>query len=185
MARRRQTGKVRVHNLRQRPLALRLHPDPILRKETARVIIFDGHLDRFLRDMLRFMKDRKGIGLSAPQVGVLKRIIVADIGDGPLKLVNPEIVGQEGSETMSEGCLSLPGAFVEVSRSALVEVSGQDARGHRVEFEATGLLARVLQHEIEHLAGKLICYYERADHPEVGERHTLKERTQDIEARPE
>ncbi len=121
--------------------------------------MFDAQLDRFLRDMLRFTKDRKGIGLAAPQVGVLKRIIVADIGDGPLKLVNPELVRQEGSEIMPEGCLSIPGVCVEVARSTLVEVSGQDARGHRVEFEATGLLARVLQHEIDHLNGRLICDY--------------------------
>jgi len=109
--------------------------------------------------MLRFMKDRKGIGLAAPQVGVPQRIVVADIGDGPLRLVNPEIVGQGGSETAAEGCLSLPGVFVDVPRNTCIEVAARDARGHRVEFEAAGLLARVLQHEIDHLAGKLICDY--------------------------
>jgi peptide deformylase len=149
------------------------------------VIMFDRHLDRFFRDVLRFMKDRKGIGLAAPQVGVLKRIIVADIGGGPLKLVNPEIVGQHGPETMLEGCLSLPGVFVEIPRSTCIDVAAQGVRGHRVEFEATSLLARVLQHEIEHLSGKLICDYERADHPEVGAHRSLKELTEDIEARPE
>jgi len=159
MATRQQTEKARPRDLWKRPLALRLHPDPILRQETTRVIMFDGHLDRFFCDMLEFMKDRKGIGLAAPQVGVLERIIVADIGAGPLRLANPQIVAQESFDTRSEGCLSLPGVFVEVPRSALVEVSGKDARGHRVEFEATGLLARVLQHEIDHLDGRLICDY--------------------------
>jgi len=153
------TKKLKVRNLRQRPLALRLYPDPVLRQETTRVIMFDGHLDRFLRDMVRFMKERNGIGLAAPQVGVLKRVIVADVGDGPLGLINPEIVKQEGSATNLEGCLSFPGVVVEVPRNTCIEVAGQDVRGHRVEFEAIGLLARVLQHEIDHLDGKLICDY--------------------------
>jgi len=174
MAKRGQTEVLHERNLRQRPLGLRLYPDPVLRQETTRVIMFNGHLDRFLCDMLRFMKDRQGIGLAAPQVGVLQRIIVADIGDGPLKLVNPEIVTRDGSEIMEEGCLSLPSVFVEVPRSTWVQVTGQDVNGHRIEFEAIGLLARVLQHEIDHLIGKLICDYERADNPEVVERYRLK-----------
>ena len=167
MATRRQTGKPRVRDLRQRPFALRLYPDPLLRRQATRVIMFVGDLGRFLRDMLKFMKGRQGIGLAAPQLGVLERIVVAGIGDGALKLVNPEIVGQAGAETMAEGCLSLPGTFVEVPRCAVVEVRGQDARGHCVEFEATGLLARVLQHEIDHLDGKLIRDYKSPDQPEA------------------
>ena len=159
MATRQHTRELQARYLRQRPLALRLYPDPVLRQETPPVIMFNQHLDRVLRDMLRFMKDRKGIGLAAPQVGVLQRIIVADTGDGPLRLVNPYIVGREGCDSLSEGCLSLPGIFVEVPRNTCIEVAGQGARGHRVEFEATGLLARVLQHEIDHLDGKLICDY--------------------------
>jgi len=167
MATRQKKKKLQTRDLRRRPLTLRRYPDPVLRQETTCVIMFDGHLERFLYDMLRFMKDRKGIGLAAPQVGVLQRIIVADIYGGPLSLANPEIVTREGFDTMAEGCLSLPGVLVEVPRNTCIEVAGQDARGHHVEFEAKGLLARVLQHEIDHLDGRLISDYECADPPNV------------------
>ena len=106
------------------------------------------------------LKDRKGTGLAAPPVAVLQRMIVADIDDGPVGLVNPEIVRQEGSETMFEECLGLPELSLEVPRDTRIDVVGEDARGHRVELELTGLLARVLQGEIDHLQERLICDYE-------------------------
>lgn len=146
-------------DLRHGPLALRLYPDQILRQEATRVTRFDGHLDRFVRDMIILMKEHNGIGLAAPQVGVLKCIIVADIGNGPLKLVNPDIFFQEGSETREEGCLSLPDVYIDVPRSTRLLVAARDSRGLPVEYEAAGLLARVLLHEIDHLRGKLILDY--------------------------
>lgn len=138
-------------------LALRIYPDPILREEASPIILFDRKLHDLLENMLLLMKNHRGIGLAAPQIGVVRRIVVADIGQGPLKLVNPQIVTRAGDETMPEGCLSLPGSFPEIRRNTHIEVNARDVRGKPFRFEASGLLARILQHEIDHLDGKLIC----------------------------
>ena len=120
---------------------------------------FNTVLQDFANDMLFFMQHYDGIGLAAPQVGILQRIVVTDIGDSPICLVNPEIVAGSGTENMIEGCLSLPGYKVDVNRNTLIEIRGKSLKGKRVVYEVEGLLARVLQHEVDHLNGILICDY--------------------------
>jgi len=100
-----------------------------------------------------------GIGLAAPQVGITKKLIVVDIGDGPVKLANPEIVQAGGIDVMEEGCLSIPEVRAEIERSYDIVVKGAGDKGEDLEVKANGLLARVLQHEIDHLNGKLIVDY--------------------------
>jgi len=121
------------------------------------VIMFDHVLEDFFRVMLDLMREHRGIGLAAPQVGVLQRVVIADTGEGPVCLANPEILDRVGSDSLVEGCLSLPGIAVEVERKTEIHLRGKDHRGKKVEFDATGLLARVLQHEVDHLNGVLIC----------------------------
>ena len=136
---------------------MRFHPDPLLRRSANPVECFDTVLLEFVWDLLVFMRAHRGIGLAAPQVGVLQRIVVADPGQGPVCLVNPKILARDGAALMAEGCLSLPGVKVDVKRNAQIEIRGTNPQGKRVQFEANGLLARVLQHEVDHLNGVLIC----------------------------
>jgi peptide deformylase len=112
--------------------------------------------------MLELMRAHHGIGLATPQIGLLVRLIVADIGDGPVCLVNPLLTPAPPRDRMTEGCLSLPGVVVEIERPQIVEVRGLDQSGAPVHFEARGLLARVLQHEVDHLEGVLIVDYPAA-----------------------
>ena len=132
------------------------YPNSILRKKCDAIEAIDDQVVQLARDMLETMYEDKGIGLAAPQVGITRQLIVVDIGEGPLVLINPKIVEAEGSEIMEEGCLCLPGLNVEVERSARVRVTGLDTSGGAVEIDAEDLLARALQHEIDHLSGTLI-----------------------------
>jgi peptide deformylase len=109
--------------------------------------------------MLYTMRYYKGIGLAAPQIGISKQLIVADTGEGIIRLANPVIIEKSGSGEMEEGCLSIPDKKVNVTRPYKVVVSGLSYKGEKVEIKAEGLLARVLQHEIDHLTGKLIIDY--------------------------
>lgn len=113
----------------------------------------------FFSRMLSVMYEADGIGLAAPQVGVLKRLIAADIGEGHVILANPEIVHRKGTDLLTEGCLSVPGAAVEIVRDCEIIVTGLNRKGKFVEMKVDGLLARVIQHEIDHLNGKLILDY--------------------------
>ncbi|MBA7581080.1 Peptide deformylase [subsurface metagenome] len=110
--------------------------------------------------MVVTMRKTKGVGLAAPQIGILRRLIVVDIGEGVLKLANPEIVESTGRDLMEEGCLSVPGESIEIARATKIVVKGLNAKGEAVIFNAEGLLARVIQHEIDHLNGKLIIDHE-------------------------
>jgi peptide deformylase len=132
------------------------YPNSILRKKCDAIEAIDDEVVQLSRDMLETMYEDKGIGLAAPQVGIIRQLIVIDIGEGPLVLINPKIVEAEGSEIMEEGCLCLPGLNVEVERSARVRVTGLDVSGGAVDVDAEELLARALQHEIDHLSGTLI-----------------------------
>lgn len=132
------------------------YPNSILRKKCALIETIDDEVVQLARDMLETMYEDKGIGLAAPQVGITRQLIVLDIGDGPLALINPTIVHAEGTDIMEEGCLCLPGINVDVERSACVRVIGLDTAGGTVEIDAEELLARALQHEIDHLSGTLI-----------------------------
>ncbi len=131
-------------------------PDQILRKESELVTDIDDATVKLLRDMADTMYVKKGIGLAAPQVGVSKKIIVLDVGEGLISLINPEITLSEGTSEHEEGCLCLPEIFVNVQRKEKVQIKGVDQKGNPVSLEADGLLARALQHEIDHLSGTLI-----------------------------
>jgi peptide deformylase len=138
-------------------LEVKTFGDPVLKTRASRVKEFDGALLRLTEEMLVTMREREGVGLAANQVGRLRRVLVAGIEEDEYVLVNPVIEARsEETEVLAEGCLSIPGIQVEVERPVAVTVSGQDAAGGEVRFEAEGLLARVFQHEIDHLDGVLI-----------------------------
>ncbi|HHY60242.1 MAG TPA: peptide deformylase [Clostridia bacterium] len=129
--------------------------DPTLREKSKAVTKFNTSLAKLLTNLADTMYDADGVGLAAPQIGVLKRVVVVDVGDGLLELVNPEIVEQEGEEIAVEGCLSIPGRQGNVKRASRVKVRYQDRYGNEQWVEGEGLLARALQHEIDHLDGIL------------------------------
>lgn len=128
---------------------------PILRQETERVETITPELRRLVDDMFDTMEAAKGVGLAAPQVGRLERLFVADADDTRLVVINPEIILREGTEKGEEGCLSIPEVYADVERAARVTVRAQDIDGKVYEVEAGDLLGRCLQHEIDHLFGKL------------------------------
>lgn len=129
--------------------------DDILYKKCKEVVKFDEKLHILLDDMYETMQSHDGVGLAAPQVGILKRAVVIDVGDGKIELINPEIVEESGEQTGSEGCLSVPGVFGEVTRPNVVTVKAQDRDGKWFKITGKELLARAFCHEIEHLDGKL------------------------------
>ena len=138
-------------------LDVRTFGDPVLKTRAAPVESFDDALAHLAEEMLATMREREGVGLAANQVGRLKRILVAATEDEEYVIVNPIIEEvAETTETELEGCLSIPGIQVEVERPTGVTLSGQDASGAPLRIETTGLLARIFQHEIDHLDGVLI-----------------------------
>lgn len=143
------------------PLRIRLYGDPVLREKALPVQEITDIERKFAKDMLAMMYDvPNGVGLAAPQVGLLKRLIVIDVSredlaSHPLVLFNPEIRNLEGEAIEEEGCLSLPDITAEVKRAAKALVTAQDIDGQSICIEGNGLLARVLQHEIDHLDGIL------------------------------
>jgi len=108
-----------------------------------------------MEEMLETMYAAPGIGLAAPQVGISKRLIVLDVGDGPIRMANPKIVDKQGEQLGLEGCLSIPGLYGDVKRFDRIVVKGQDAQGRSFKVQAEGLLSRCFQHEIDHLDGRL------------------------------
>ena len=136
--------------------------DEILRKHSRKVTKFDHRLGVLLDDMADTMYEADGVGLAAPQVGILRRVVVIDVGDGLVELVNPEIISAEGEQAGSEGCLSVPGKRGYVVRPQKVTVKAQDRKGKPFEVTGEGLFARALCHEIDHLDGKL--YIDIMDH---------------------
>ena len=134
---------------------LRTEGDPILRKVSKEVTEITPKIHELIDDMLETMYETNGVGLAAPQVGVLKRIVVIDIGDGPLVMLNPEIVNQKGSQTGDEGCLSVPGKAGQVTRPNEVTARFMGEDGEWYEVDGTELLARAICHECDHLEGKL------------------------------
>jgi peptide deformylase len=132
---------------------------PILREETRPVADFGPELQKLVDDMFETMYAAKGIGLAAPQVGRRERVAVIDVDGARHVIVNPEIVEREGSQKGEEGCLSIPDIYAEVDRAMHVVVRAQDREGKPIEIAAEELLARCLQHEIDHLHGKLFIDY--------------------------
>ncbi len=129
--------------------------NPRLRKKSKPVEKFDQKLNELLDDMAETMYDAKGLGLAAPQVGVLRRVVVIDVGEGLIELINPVIVKAEGQQREEEGCLSLPEQQGIVLRPARVVLSAQNREGKEIKLTGEGLLARAFCHEIDHLEGVL------------------------------
>ena len=138
-------------------LSLVLYPDPVLRAVCRPVERFDSALRDLADEMLSLMRASSGIGLAAPQVGFTQRLIVCGIQVKSLALTNPEIKYASSPRTYPEGCLSLPNMNIDVPRAERIRVTGRDLHGRRRTFTATGLWARVIQHEMDHLTGILIC----------------------------
>ncbi len=142
-------------------MEIRKAGDKVLKEKAQPVDYIDKKLKKLLDDMGETMYHADGVGLAAPQVGVSLRVIVLDVGDGLIEIVNPVIVEKEGTEKGTEGCLSVPGVFGEVERAAKVTVEGLNRFGKKVKVSGEGLLARALQHEIDHLDG--VLFIEKAD----------------------
>lgn len=134
---------------------IRKHGDELLRKKSKKVDIINERIITLLNDMEETMYDSDGVGLAAPQVGILKRVVVIDIGEGILRLINPEIISTEGSYVDVEGCLSIPGEQGQVERPYKVKVKALNEKGEEIIVEGEELLARALCHEIDHLDGVL------------------------------
>jgi peptide deformylase len=134
---------------------IRIDDDPILRKKSRPVEVFDDKLGMLLDDMRETLKKSGGVGLAAVQVGILKRVVVIDLGDGVKELVNPEIIEREGEQREVEGCLSLPGRSGVTIRPMTVKVRAQNREGNWVLYKGSELAARCFCHEIDHLDGKL------------------------------
>lgn len=130
-------------------------PDPVLRRKAEPVTQVTKRIRRLIKDMLETMYSADGVGLAAPQVGVSERVVVVDIGEGPVALINPEISEASGKEIDVEGCLSIPGTSGYVERAEEVVVNGLNENGRSTRIKAEGLFARALQHEIDHLDGVL------------------------------
>ena len=140
-------------------LNIRLYGDPVLRKKSHPVKTVDQQDRMLINSLIETMQANKGVGLAAPQVGISKRILVADIGQGPIVIVNPRILKKSGSEAREEGCLSLPGIAVNVKRARNLVVRYWTENNETGEREYSDLLARIVLHEIDHLDGKLIVDY--------------------------
>ncbi len=135
---------------------IRVFGDPVLRTPAQPVEEFSSAFERLIEDMLETMYEAPGVGLAAPQIGISKQIFVADIGDGPFAMFNPEIVETADSWAFDEGCLSVPGYFWEIERPGFARARGYDINGDAIELSGDELMGRVLQHEIDHLNGMLL-----------------------------
>ncbi len=138
---------------------LKIYPNPVLRKVALPVDEVNGVIHYLIKKMSRIMYNHRGIGLAAPQVGTLERVIIADVGEGLISMINPEILTGFGKDFLEEGCLSLPDIIINVERNQSVFVRYIDKNENEKESELTGLNARVVQHEIDHLDGVLIIDY--------------------------
>ena len=156
---------------------IRVMGDDVLNKVCKEVTSMTSRTEILIEDMLDTMYEAMGVGLAAPQVGILKRIVVIDVGEGPIILINPEIIETSGEQTGDEGCLSVPGKAGQVTRPLYVKVKALDENMEEVIYEGEGLLARAFCHEIDHLNGNL--YVDKIE----GELHevTYEEMDEEIE----
>lgn len=138
---------------------IRTGNDPVLRQVAKPVPTVTKAVERLLNDMAETMYDAEGVGLAAVQIGILKRLVVIDIGDGLVELINPEIIETSGSQVDAEGCLSLPGVHGDVERAQKVTVRAWNRSEEMVEYEAEDMFARCVQHELDHLNGILFTDY--------------------------
>lgn len=134
---------------------IRTEKDEVLRKVSKPVKKFDQHLWTLLDDMKETMYIADGLGLAAPQIGILRRAFIIDVGEGPIEFINPEIIETEGEQFGEEGCLSVPKKYGQVRRANHVKMRAQDRKGDFFEIEGEELMARAMLHEYDHLEGKL------------------------------
>jgi peptide deformylase len=138
------------------------YPDPRLRTKAQPVAVLDAALQTLIDDMFQTMYAAPGIGLAATQVNVHKQLLILDVSEErnqPLVLINPKVVAREGSQNYQEGCLSVPGIYADVERADRITVAALDRSGKAIKFDAEGLLAVCIQHEMDHLVGKLFVDY--------------------------
>ena len=152
-------------------LFIRTYGDNVLIKKASPVSKVTSETREIVSQMTEIMYANKGVGLAAPQVGISERIVVVDIGEGPLALINPEIISKEGEDVGEEGCLSIPEITVEIERSQKILVTGLNTDGKTIKVKAINLMARALQHETDHLNGTLII-----DYADVRQRQAIKDR---------
>jgi len=156
-------------------LKIRLYGDPCLRRKSKPVKEVGPAERMLIAAMIDTMHAHKGVGLAAPQVGINQRIMVVDIGEGPIAIINPQILKRKGKDLMEEGCLSLPGVLVEVKRAKEIRVQYLDEYNQVAEKNCSELLARVILHERDHLNGKLII-----DYPSLKEKFKLRKQLKEI-----
>jgi len=167
-------------------LSIKIYGDPVLRRQAKEITQVDENIRKLALDMLLTVKEAKGIGLSANQVGVEKRLFVVDRSifstspeeDSPLIVINPILVESHGQQTSEEGCLSIPGTYADVTRELEVRVKGIDLDGKEIQIEGRGFLSRVLLHEIDHLNGLLFI-----DHLSSIRRRLLAKKLKKLSAR--
>lgn len=144
-------------------LEIKKYPDAVLRQKTLIVEKINGAIKELIKNMVETMKHYEGLGLAAPQVGVSQKIMVVNTGEAAPNgektidvFINPRLKRQQGKRVDEEGCLSLPGQYFKIKRAEAIELEALDENGQAIEFKTTGLLARIIQHEIDHLNGVLI-----------------------------
>ncbi|MEG0250171.1 MAG: peptide deformylase [Peptostreptococcus sp.] len=147
--------------------------DPILNKKCKMVVDFNERLHTLLDDMADTMYENEGVGLAAPQVGIIRRAVVVDVGDGLVELVNPVIVESSGEQTDPEGCLSVENFIGDVTRPYYVKVKAQNRFGEEIELEGEGFLARAYCHELDHLEG--ILFVEKVNEESIVEKENIDE----------
>jgi peptide deformylase len=164
--------------MKETELKIRIYGDPVLRKRSSQLVSVKDEHRQILSEMARLMYDFSGIGLAGPQVGINKSLIVVDIGTGLFKLVNPKIIKRSGKQAIEEGCLSLPGVCIKVRRAGAIRVKALDENGKEIILEAEDLLACVIQHEMDHLRGKLIV-----DHASILDKIKIKNKLSKLSQR--
>ena len=142
---------------------IRIQGDPVLEKKCREITEITPKIADLIEDMIETMYDANGVGLAAPQVGILKRLVVIDVGEGPIVMINPVILETDGEQTGDEGCLSLPGKAGTVTRPNYVKARAFDENMQEYEIEGTELLARAICHELDHLDGHM--YTEKVEGP--------------------
>lgn len=144
-------------------LKIRLYGDACLRRKSVPVKEVGPGERLLIKSMIATMQEAKGVGLAAPQVGINQRLFVVDVGEGPMAVINPKIVKRSGKETLEEGCLSIPNVTVMITRPSKITVQFMNENNQKMEMSCDELLARAIQHETDHLDGKLIVDYADAE----------------------
>lgn len=148
-----------MSEINETDLKILKYPNPILKKVSEPVEVFDDELAKFVKDLFTAMRASDGVGLAAPQVGVLKKIAVVEYDEKKYVLINPKVIDQKGIADDEEGCLSFPGIYAHVQRPEWVKIETFDVHGEKQTYEASGFTARAFLHEMDHLSGKLFIDY--------------------------